>query len=184
MTAVLLVLCCLLGVVVFIELGALVELFKQVEQIRGELSLVDVPTELDLGRAHGMPATAVGLPAPLDTQRKALVLFLSTKCATCSSIAAAFRGAIPSAMWVVVEPVVDAEGDTFVQSFELAGDRTIIDYGGGIANRLGLDVTPSALHIENGRMKRAQTVPSSRQAFAMVPQVRLLLPSEEEIASP
>jgi hypothetical protein len=182
-TVALLVLCCLLAVVVFVQLGALVELFKQVEQIRAELSLVDVPTELDLGRARGRPPSAFGLPTALDRQPGALVLFLSTKCSTCASIAAAFRGAVPLGMWIVVEPIVDDEGDQFVEGFQLAGDRTQVDYGGRIADRLGLDVTPSAVMVADGRMEQARTVPSSRQAFAMLPQVRLLNPSEQPITS-
>lgn len=49
MTTVLLVLVCLLGIAVFILLGALVELFQQVQQIRERLDLTS--------SAGSMPST-------------------------------------------------------------------------------------------------------------------------------
>ena len=174
MTLATLVLLCLLAAVIFIGLGALVELFRQVQQIRRHLDLDDRPTPLDLGRLVGKPATTVGLPAELDRTRAAMVLFLTSKCATCRSIAAAFKGAVPLAMWVVVEPVSGDDADLFVEEFRLLGERTVVDRGGRIADRLGLDVTPSAVLVDGGRLQRAETVPSSRQAFAMLPLVRPL----------
>jgi hypothetical protein len=172
-----LVLLCVLAVVVFIQLGALVELFQQVQQIRAHVDLVDRPTPLDLGKARGVLASAIGLPAPLDEAPAAMVLFLSNTCATCRSIAAALQGALPHALWVVVEPVFHDDASAFVDEFGLRGERVIVDPQGRIAHRLGLDITPSAILVEQGRLQRAQTVPSSRQLFTALPVVRRLRPS-------
>lgn len=174
MTLATLVLLCVLAAVVFVQLGALMELFRQVQQIRQHMDLEDRPAPLALGRLTEEPATSVGLPAELDHARSAMVLFLTSRCATCRSIAAAFKAAVPLAMWVVVEPIADDDADAFVEEFQLVGDRTIVDRGGHIADRLGLDITPAAIFIEHGRLQRAETVPSSRQAFAMLPAVRHL----------
>jgi len=178
-TVALLVLVCLLGALVFVQLGALVELFRQVQQIREFLDLEDRPAQLDLGKARGLPASAVGLPTPLDDARSAVVLFLSNKCATCRSIGAALKGAVPQTMWLVVESLSsdDADADAFVQEFQLSGERTLVDPAGRIAARLGLDITPSAIVVEDGRLHQAKTVPSSRQMFAMLPVVYALHPS-------
>jgi len=185
MTIVLLVLVCLLGVVVFVQMGALIELFRQVQQIRNHLDLVDRPTPIDLGRAQGAAASTVGLPAGLDDASAAMVLFLSNKCATCHAIAASLSHAIPANMWIVVEPLVAEEGESFVKAFRLGGERTIVDQGGRIADRLGLDITPSAIFVESGRLKRAETVPSTRQLFSMLPAVHRLQPTvpDESLAS-
>ncbi|MGH8910292.1 MAG: hypothetical protein ACRD0K_28310 [Egibacteraceae bacterium] len=177
-----LVLLCLLGAIVFILLGALVELFKQVQQIRTHLDLVDRPSPLDLGKLRGELASAVGLPASLDDAEAAMVLFLSNACATCRSIAAALRGAVPQTLWIVVEPVFRDDADLFVEEFQLHGARTLVDQHGRIAGLLGLDITPSAIFIENGRMRRAQTVPSSRQLLAALPLARPLKPSQPVIS--
>lgn len=179
MTVALLVLVCLLGAMMFVLLGAQVELFRQVQQIREFLDLEDRPAQLDLGKAQGLPASAVGLPAPLDDARSAMVLFLTNKCATCRSIGASLKGALPQAMWLIVESLTsdDADGDAFVEEFQLASGRTLVDPGGRIAARLGLDITPSAVFVEDGRLRAAKTVPSSRQMFAMLPVVYALHPS-------
>ena len=65
---------------------------------------------------------------------------------------------------MVAEPVtgVDEEAEAFVQEFRLDGDRTLIDRQSRIAEQLALDVTPTAIFIEKGRMHRAETVPSPR----------------------
>jgi hypothetical protein len=184
MNAAVLVLLCVLGAVVFILLGALVELFRQVQQIRMHLDLVDRPTPLDLGKRQGMPASAVGLPALLDDAQTAMVLFLSNTCATCRSIAAALRGAVPQTLWIIVEPVLHDDADLFVEEFQLRSERTIIDQHGRIAHQLGLDITPSAIFIQNGRLLRAHTVPSSRQLLSALPSTRPLNPSRSLVHSP
>jgi hypothetical protein len=181
---VLLVLLCVLSAVVFVQLGALIELFRQVQQIRIAMDLEDRRMPLSLGKAQGVPASAVGLPEQLDGARAAMVLFLSNKCATCHSLAAALRGAVPMTMWIVVEPVFGDDAEPFVEEFQLAGERTLIDRGGQISGRLGLSVTPSAIFIEDGRLHRAETVPSSRQLFSMMPVVQSLGPPTPIRAEP
>jgi len=177
MSVVVFVLVCLLAALMFVELCALVELFRQVQQIRAHLDLVDRPTPIDLGRARGLAPTTFGLPDPLDTAQTAMVLFLSNKCATCRVLASALHGAVPLTMWIVVEPIIEeGEAHALVEEFRLHSERTLIDRQGRIAGHLGLDITPSALFIENGQLHRASTVPSSRQMFSMLPEIRPLNP--------
>ena len=171
MTTVLTVLLCLFGVLLFIEFGALVEMFHQLKQVRIYLDMVDRPTPLDLGKASGLAATAVGLPAALDDTKAALVLFLSNRCETCHTIAAAIDGgALPQNLWLVVVPVFE-DAEEFVEKFHLRGKRSLIDDGRTITGRLGLDITPAAVVVEYGRVARAQTVPTVRQMYAAIPSV-------------
>ena len=65
MTTVLLVVVCLLAVVVFIQIGAQVELFEQVRQIRSYLDIEDKPTTVELGTLEGASPSRFGLaPRP------------------------------------------------------------------------------------------------------------------------
>jgi len=168
---------CFLAIVVFIQLGALVEMFRQIQQIRTHLDMVDRPLPLDLGAQQGISPSALGLPSSLDNEQTAMVLFLSNTCATCRSIAAALRGAVPQTLWVVVEPVFSDDADLFIEEFSLQGERVLVDRDGSIAGRLGLDITPSAIFVQDGRIERAQTVPSIRQLFSVLPVVRPLSPA-------
>lgn len=174
MTIALAVLVCLLAVGMFLLFGALVEVYRQVDQIRTYLRLIDEEIPIDLGAAAGLPATAIGLPAAVGEEPSTLVLFLSNKCTACRSIARAFNGVIPPSLWVVVEPVFDHEADAFIAEHRLGGERLIVDHGGQIAERLRLDVTPSVLFVEGGKLERASSVASSRQLFSMLPLVRQL----------
>lgn len=170
MTTILLVLVILLGIGLCILLGALVELFHQVQQIRSQLGMVDRATPLELGVKRDSLASAVGLPATLDDAGDAIVLFLSNRCTTCRAIAQELDGKVPPGVWIVAEPVTgdDHEAEVFLQEFRLDGGRALVDRESQIAEQLDLNVTPSAIFIENGRLRRAQTVPSSRQLSSML----------------
>lgn len=169
MTTVLLVVVCLLAVVVFIQIGAQVELFEQVRQMRGYLDMEDKPLSVDLGTREGASPSRFGLPAVLDDAERAMVLFVSDKCGTCRNLVAALRGgAVPPSMWVVVVPV-RGDGKEFIDEFELYGERVLLDAEEHIAGSLGLDLTPVALHIAEGKLTRAHTVPTVRQMYAATP---------------
>jgi hypothetical protein len=171
MTTVLLVLVCLFGALVVVLLGALVELFKQVQQVRAQLDVAGAaaPTPIDLKERQGVRPSSVGLPRALDEASGAIVLVLSDRCITCRAIAGLMQASVPPGIWVVAEPVsgVDEEAEEFVREFGLGGDRTLVDRQSAIAEQLDLDVTPAAIYVENGQLQRAETVPSS-QRFATV----------------
>ncbi len=67
-------------------------------------------------------------------------------------------------------PVSETAAD-FVDLFELRGERVLIDDEERIVKRIGLDLTPVAIIVENGRVARAQTVPTVRQFRAALPKV-------------
>lgn len=169
MTTVLLVLVCLLAVIVFLQMGALVEMYGQLRQVRTHLDMVDQPDPLDLGMSQGALPSSVGLPAELDTAQRALVLFLSNKCQTCFEIAADLGGALPKQLWLVVVPVSGGDASSFVARFGLHGERMLVDEREQVVGRLGLEITPSAIVIEEGRLATAQTVPTTRQLYHLLP---------------
>lgn len=169
MTTALFVLVCLLAAAMFVLLGALVEMYGQLQQIRAHLNMFDSPTPLELGRSQGIAASAAGLPAELDRADRATVLFLSNKCQTCFEIAASLHGGLlPPSLWLVVVPV-SGDADEFIDTFALRGERILVDHDEHIAHTLGLDITPAAIIVQSGHLEQAQTVPSIRQLHALLP---------------
>jgi hypothetical protein len=155
-----------LAAATFIAFGVLVEMFDQLKQVRKYLELVDTPTTLDLADRAGKLPSSVALPSRLDQVHRAVVLFLSNKCETCHTIAESLAGIeLPNGLWVVLVPVTSGKFDDFLKRYPLRGDRLLIDDGQVIAARIGLDITPAAVIVEDGRMVRAQTVPTVRQLY-------------------
>lgn len=155
-----------LAAATYIAFALLVEMFNQLTQIRKYLELVDTPTTLDLADRAGQLASAVTLPAQLDRVHRAVVLFLSNKCETCITIAESLAGIdLPAGLWVALVPVLSGDMGDFLTRYPLRGDRVLVDGVNEIAARIGLDITPAAVIIEEGRMVAAQTVPTIRQLY-------------------
>jgi len=148
--------------------AALVEVFSQLAELRSVLDTKDEPIPLGL-KASERRTAEIGLPARLTFEPKAIVIFLSTKCATCLAIAEAFRGGSPSTVWFVLagspEPV------TLLATLAGSGERVIVDEDDAIAGALGLNVTPAVITTSYGEIIRAQAVSTPRQAMALIPTV-------------
>ena len=166
---VMVVLLCIFGVVVFIQMGALIELFEQIKQIRRYLDLEDQATPLELGAIKGTLPSEIGLPHELNEAAHSVVAFLSNRCGTCHAIASYFEGgATPKALWLVVVPVT-GDGQDFMESYRLYGDRVLVDRDQQIVGRIGLELSPAALVVRDGRIESAQTVPTIRQLYELLP---------------
>lgn len=160
-----------LAVLVALLLGAQVELFRSVSQLREYAGLIDRPADVGLGAAEGAPPSSVGLPVGLDSARSALVLFLSDKCATCRAIAGALEGHVPAGVQLVITTGGDGdEGLTLGLNLDPA--RTMLDPAASVMDRLGLNVTPLAVVVRDGRMQRATTLPSTRQFYTLLESTR------------
>jgi hypothetical protein len=148
--------------------AAMVEVFRQLAEIRAVLNLQDLPTPLAL-KAGELQTSAVGLPRDLVTEPQAIVVFLSPKCATCLSVAEAFRGGSPSTVWFVLSspPTPTNLMETLADSAE----RVILDENDVIAESIDLNVTPSVLTVSWGEITRAQAVSTPRQVLGLVPTV-------------
>jgi hypothetical protein len=162
-----------LAVLVFVLFGALLELYRDVRQIRDALGILDRPLNIDIGAAANAAPSSVGLPSALDTAASALVLFLSDTCATCRVLAAALNGTVPAGLYIVMEGRDERTARQFLDSYRLSAhtaDGVVrIDASREIVGRLGLDITPSAFRVENGKLASATTVPSARYLFSIIP---------------
>jgi hypothetical protein len=178
MAAALMVAVGLLGLLVFLLFGVVLELYRDVRQLREVAGILDRPLEVDVGNVAGSPPSRFGLPAALDSLSSAIVLFLSDRCGTCHALAAGLNGQVPSGLWIVLEARTPESAGQFLTSYELARasneQRVFVDVAGRIAETMGLRTTPVGFRVEQGRLKGATTVPSRRYLSSILPEpVRL-----------
>jgi hypothetical protein len=163
----------ILSLLVFVLFSVLVELFRDVRQMRDALGILDRPLTIDIGSAAGAPPSSYGLSRQLDDEPFALLLFLSDRCATCRVLAASLGGTLPAGLWIVVEAAASQAAAEFIEMYRmspgLGDERVFVDPAGAIAGRLGLNMTPVAYRIENGAFKSAGTVPSMRYLASIIP---------------
>jgi hypothetical protein len=164
----------LLSLTAFLFAGALVEMFRSLEQIREYSGLIDRPSPIDLGARVGRQPGEFGLPQALDSTPQAVVLFLSDKCATCRTIASALDGAIPRGVVVVLESGAAEVPDGIAATYRFDPARTVVDPDRGITKRLGMNITPAAIVVEDGRIARATSIPSTRQLYALLESNKVL----------
>jgi len=148
--------------------AAMVEIFRQLNEIRGALNLRDEPIPLSL-KSGELTTSTIGLPSAISVEPKTIVVFLSAKCATCLAIAEAFRGGSPSTVWFVVPS--SPPPTTLLDLLSESVERIVVDRDDAVATRLGLNVTPSVLTVSYGTITRAQAVSSARQVLTMIPTV-------------
>lgn len=155
-----------LALLVFVLLGVVIEIHRDVRQLREAAGILDRPLDVDLGDlAHARPSK-YGLPPALDAAGSAIVLFLSDRCSTCHALAAGLGGSLPVGLWVVLETASPSSAEEFVAQYDLragsADGRLSVDVARRIAGRMGLRTTPVGFRVEHGRFVSATTVPSRR----------------------
>jgi hypothetical protein len=162
-----------LALLVFVLLGVVVELYRDVRQLREAAGILDRPLEVELGDVAGRRPSSYGLPRTLDSSRSAIVLFLSDRCATCHALAAGLSGKLPAGLWLVLETASPQSTEEFLARYGLTAattrGRLCVDVAGSIAERIGLRTTPVGFRVAEGRFIGATTVPSSRYLASILP---------------
>lgn len=160
----------LVSLLVFVLFGALLEMYRDVRQLRDAAGILDRPLDVDIEPLVGTAPSEYGLPEALDSAASALLLFFSDRCLTCRVLASSLDKSLPSGLWVLAEAKNAQLAKKFMQLTNLiTDDRVILDAGGEIAGRLGIDLSPVGFRIENGRFVSATTVPSTRYLFSILP---------------
>jgi hypothetical protein len=172
---------CVLGLIVMLCAAALVEVFRQLADLRFALNLQDEPTPIGL-RSGELRTDAIGLPEEIAAQPNATVIFLSPKCSTCLAIAEAFREGSPADVWFLVpsNPAPLALASVLAES----SDRLVIDFEDAISDRIGLHVTPSVFLASYGDILRAYAVSTPRQVRNLIPTTLPRDPDAAASASP
>jgi hypothetical protein len=173
----------ILGLLVFVLSGVVIELYRDVRQLRDAAGILDRPLDVDIGDVAGTAPSTHGLPPALDSVASAIVLFLSDRCGTCHALAAGFRSdGLPSGLWLVLEARTPRSAEEFLNSYGFTeantGGRLLVDAAGKLAERIGLRTTPVGFRVRDGRIAGATTIPSRRYLSSVLPNVvRLERPS-------
>lgn len=167
-----------LALLTFVLSGVVIELYRDVRQLREINGVLDRPLDVELEDVAGKVPSTFGLPNALDSVASAIVLFLSDRCATCHQLAAGFNGALASGLWVVLETRGPQSTEQFLAKYHLTATSTegrlLVDVAASVAERIGLRTTPVAFRVQNGRLVSATTVPSRRYLSSILPnRVRL-----------
>ncbi|MEU8247508.1 hypothetical protein [Nonomuraea sp. NPDC048916] len=169
------------GALVFLLLGSQVEMYRSIAQLRELSGLIDRPNTIDLAGAVGGRPSAFGLPKQLDEATGAVVLFLSDKCGTCRSIAAALHGDMPEGLWLVLDPANPVAEAELSLTYDFDLDRVLVDGDHTVAEALNVAVTPAAVVIRDGRVTRGTTIPSSRQLFTLLENIQPAGPTDIQL---
>lgn len=163
MVIVLWVVTALLAVGMFLVMGALVEMYRSLEQLRRDTGLIDepIPLEIELNTPIDL---AIGLPVELLTADRAILLVVSDRCSTCDLIGEHLDGSLTEGVWLMVEPRSEGSARTWLARFGLSSEaQVIIDLDGSVSTSIGIDVTPSVLRLRQGSAVEAHTLPSARR---------------------
>ena len=173
MASIALLLAGLLGLLCFVLSAAVIELFRDLRQVRDAMGILDRALPIEIGDHKGAEIAELGLPIFLSECASSVVLFLSDRCSTCRILGQSFHGECPQGMAVVVVPSSNEAGKDFVESYGLVRmaehGELILDNEGKVAERLALKVTPVAYLFENGKLTSATTVPSVRFLHSIIP---------------
>lgn len=169
-----------LALLTFVLSGVVIELYRDVRQLRAINGILDRPLEVELEHVAGTFPSTYGLPTALDSVASAIVLFLSDRCATCHALADGFHGALAPGLWVVLEARSPQSTEEFLAKYELSATSTegrlFVDVAGSVGGKIGLRTTPVGFRVQNGRFVSATTVPSRRYLSSILPnRVRLEL---------
>lgn len=176
-----------LGVAALIVLGLLgvhslllVEAIRQIADIRHHMDIDDRPRSYSLGHTAGQRLEEL---VSSDVRRRfprigdlfdanGLLLFLSSDCTTCRSVAEGLpdviaRHELEVPVLVVVDAHLDERRATFLDSTQLDREGVIQDTG-DLAFTVGVSVRPTVLTIRDGRLTDAATVTTATQVARIV----------------
>lgn len=151
------------AIAIFLLFGAVIELFRDMEQVRQMTGVIDSPVSLEIDLPKPLPE-GVGLPGEFLRQDQGLVLVLSDHCSTCGAIAEHLGGSLPASTWLLFVPQSVESGNEWLSRFGLASERKLfVDILSKASTALGVNLTPAVLRIRGGMVVAAHTLPSGRR---------------------
>jgi hypothetical protein len=170
----------LLAFVVVVQALVLVEVIKQIAQLRFRLNLDDRPMLLSLGEHAGdrVPAEIVERGWFGNAESDGLLVLLSSECLTCHAIASGMHDVVRD-LDDRFDLVVALEGRgealaKFVQTTGIDERLVVVDDEHRIGDATGVTVRPSAIVVRDGRLVEAAALATAEQLR------RLLSPLETD----
>ncbi|WP_230317284.1 hypothetical protein [Conexibacter sp. W3-3-2] len=146
--------------------AALVEVFRQLAEIRRTLDLDDSPMALEF-QERDLREAPVDLPPDMLEGHHGLV-FLHATCGTCRLVAEAYASA-PDRRAIFVIPSEDVDATPAFRRLAETS-QVFADSDEALAGFLGMDVAPSVVGVEDGRAVGAVGISTVRQVKTALPQ--------------
>lgn len=155
-----------LAILVALMFGALVELQRQLIQVRELAGFVDDSRHLKINLSGSLDDIAARVPELDRTAlgNRSVIFVLSTSCSTCEDMAEALSQTRSTGWVAFIQASSSEEAATWIRRFDAdLGPNFVFDDGGQVAAYLGVNVTPAAIRFEGDNPVSAATVPSIRQ---------------------
>jgi hypothetical protein len=166
-----LIVCVLVALAVLVVGQGLVllELVRQMAQMRRELDLDDRPVPISLGERAGRP-----LPEPArsawsenGSSRDGVLVFLSTDCATCRLVAHGLpelrARSEPRKILAVLQSRNHDELTEMLAAAGLTRDEVVVDLENDYGSALGVTLRPAAVVVRDGIVSEGATVRNAGQ---------------------
>jgi hypothetical protein len=161
MTTLLTILAACLSLTTLMMFGALVELFRQVDQMRLKLGLVDEVQGVDFSQGVSLSSLPIELIDGLAPEGRFAILFLSVSCTTCSRVVEGIPAKRTPNLLVLVQAATRHEAAEWLSKQGLEENpRVAWDVDQRIASALAISVTPACVQFEGLISTAATTVPS------------------------
>jgi len=156
------------GVLAVVQGLVLLEVVRQLAQIRKVLDLDDRPVPISLGNLAGRP-----LPEPVrGIARDGVVLLLSTDCATCRLVAAGLPDLFARFEDRKIVTVLQArnhdEATEMLATAGLARDEVVVDLESEYGSAFGIALRPAAVVVRDGIVSEGAIVRNPRQLHQLL----------------
>ncbi len=158
-----------LGLLVVVQGLVLLELVRQVSQMRKELDLDDRPVPISLGELAGrpLPEPARGVWSENGSARDGVLVLLSTDCATCRLVASGLPDLLTRFEGQRIVAVLQAhsqdEATEMPADTGLPQDEIVVDIEREYVSALGIALRPAAVVVRDGIVSEGAIVRNPRQ---------------------
>ena len=154
-----------LAVLVVVQGLVLLEMVRQISQIRRVLDLDDRPVPISLGDHAGRPLRE---PTRSVLQNgEGILVLLSTDCATCRLVASGLRDLLDRFVERRIVTILQAhnqeEAAEMVAASGLAGDEVVVDLDRSYGEALGVALRPAAVVVRDGTLIEGATIQNAHQ---------------------
>lgn len=163
-----------------VEGAVLIEMVKQVAQLRQRADLDDQPLPISLGLHAGAAFPRADL---VEAEGITAVVFLSSDCSSCRAIGAAIprlSGRLRERLRI--SPIVEGRTPDDIQDFlreTLLGEQEIVvDYERELGRATGIGTRPAAVMLHNGAMIDAAAIRTPRQLNSFIERASQTLAEE------
>jgi len=143
--------------------GAVLELHRQMHQLRQHAGLLDDALVIDHPKdvlRTALPGFHAGMAEP---DARSAVLLLSDTCSTCYELSASLGAYLIPNLAAVIAVRSEETGKQWLEEQALSGFENVFVDAGDVADRLSIHVTPTVVRYQGLNAISASTVPSIRQ---------------------